>query len=196
MCLFGTQELKTMVWHLLFWSFRGGNREDFIDNIGKSWEKRTTPSRGKKMPSHPFTSRYESTAMAKIKITLSMLTILLVGCASTMQMVRMERFERTSRNYVKAIRWSDFEVANSFVKVPQPGTGSPDLQKLKQVKVTSCEVKETVLLGDQTKVLRVLEIRYYKFDNITIRTLRDHQVWEYDKEKKGWYLLSGLPDFR
>ena len=153
-------------------------------------------SRGEKMSSPPLTSRDESTAMAKIKIALSMLTILLVGCASAMQMVRMDRFERTSRSYVKAMRWSNFEAANSFVKVSQPGTDPPDLQKLKQVKVTSCEVKETVPLGDQTKVLQVLEIRYYTFDSVTIRTLRDRQVWEYDKEQKGWYLLSGLPDFR
>jgi hypothetical protein len=109
----------------------------------------------------------------------------------------MEKFEWTSRDYRKAIRWSDFETANSFTKVEGSENKSPDFNKLKLIKVASYELKEMVILKkDKTQVRQIVEITYYKVDDNLLRTLRDVQLWEYDGERKSWYIQSGLPDFK
>jgi hypothetical protein len=44
-------------------------------------------------------------------------------------------------------------------------------------------------------VMQIVDFQYYRMRNVTVRTTTDRQQWEYDKEKKRWYLLSDLPHF-
>ena len=62
--------------------------------------------------------------------------------------------------------------------------------------VTSYKVKKTIVDPESfSKVLRIVDIQYYRMNNVTVKTLVDRQKWEYDKEKDRWYLLSELPAF-
>ncbi len=134
--------------------------------------------------------------MHKLKPAIAILAMLIAGCGSLFGMVQMEKFERAARVYRKAIRWSDFEAACSFLKVEWSENKSPDFNKLKQVKVASYEVKEIVPLKDKRQVRQIVEITYYKINDNVLKTLREDQLWEYDQEEKSWYIQSGLPDFK
>ena len=54
--------------------------------------------------------------MAGLKLYLVLLSLLVVGCASVKEMKQMDKFEQSSHAYELAIRWSDFEMASSFIK--------------------------------------------------------------------------------
>ncbi len=135
-------------------------------------------------------------AIKNSRLTIPILALLVAGCAIVPDLVRQTKFERTSRAYEKVIRWSDFEEAVHFLKDTAKKKNPPDLNKLKLIKVIEYEVKKTSLIKDQSRFLQVAEIQYYRADSIVVKTVTDHQLWEYDTTLKNWYLLSGLPDFK
>jgi hypothetical protein len=45
-------------------------------------------------------------------------------------------------------------------------------------------------------VRQTVEIGYYRVDEVTLKTIRDQQVWVYNPIAKRWYLQSGLPLFK
>ena len=44
-------------------------------------------------------------------------------------------------------------------------------------------------------VMQIVDFQYYRMRNVTVRSITDSERWEYDKEKKRWYLISDLPNF-
>lgn len=122
-------------------------------------------------------------------------TLMILGCAGMGTKIKMSNFEDISDAYAQAIRWSDFEKARRFIQASGAGACSSDLNKLKPVKVTSYDVKETVLSEDQSQILQIIEITYYRIDNNVEKTLKTQAIWESDQMGRSWYLTSCLPDF-
>jgi len=146
-------------------------------------------------PGHLFDKTRHMFAINTLRHAIPLLAVLIVGC-SNVELVKQTKFERTSRAYEKAIRWSDFETASHFIKDTTAEKKSPDIKKLKHFKVINYEIKETSLLKQQSRVLQIAEISYYRDDSPVVKTMTNHQLWEYDATLKNWYLLSGLPDFK
>ena len=135
--------------------------------------------------------------MNRLRQAIPLLVVLIVvGCSSVPDLVKQTKFERTSRAYEKAIRWSDFETASLFIKDTTAEKKTEDLQKLKHFKVIDYEIKKSSLLKQHSQVLQVAEISYYRDDSAVVKTFTNHQLWEYDETLKNWYLLSGLPNFK
>ena len=133
--------------------------------------------------------------MKKSKLVIPFLVLLILGCASYQLSRQMEKFDLVAKGYENAIKWSDFPTAYNFNKDSKTGSNPPDFNKLKLVKVTSYEVRQFIVSEDNSQIRQVVEIHYYKANYTVVRTVIDHQLWEYDPEDKNWYLLSGLPDF-
>ena len=134
-------------------------------------------------------------AIKNLGLTISLLVVLIAGCAGVRDLAQQKRFEMTSSAYEKAIRWSDFEKAVQYLNDTAKKKNPPDLKKLKHIKVIEYEVKKTSLMKDQSRIFQVAEIQYYRDDSNVVKTVTDNQIWEYDTTSKNWYLLSGLPDF-
>jgi hypothetical protein len=134
--------------------------------------------------------------MKKSKLVIPLLALLVFGCASLELSKQMKKFDLMSENYATAIKWSDFEAAYYSSKDTQIESKPPDLSKLKLVKVTSYEVRQFIVSEDKSQVRQIVEINYYKLNYNVVRTILDHQLWEYDPEGKSWYLRSELPDFK
>ncbi|MGB5620397.1 MAG: hypothetical protein WBM78_26390, partial [Desulfobacterales bacterium] len=62
--------------------------------------------------------------------------------------------------------------------------------------VTSYSVKKVSVSEDQAEVRQIVEIGYYRVDEVTLKTMREQQVWAYNPVVKRWYLQSGLPPFK
>ncbi|MGB5749277.1 MAG: hypothetical protein WBM69_20015, partial [Desulfobacterales bacterium] len=54
--------------------------------------------------------------MVKLKLLIIFLAILAASCASVNDMKRMEKFEQATDTYELAIRWSDFDMASTFLQ--------------------------------------------------------------------------------
>jgi hypothetical protein len=110
---------------------------------------------------------------------------------------RVELFEETTFNYENAIRWGYYELAYDFSR--EDGINeqeTPDFEKLKDVKVSSYEVVKSRILVNDTVAHQTVEIKYYNINTLVEKSLVHQLKWEFDSEKKKWYLRSGFPDFK
>ena len=134
--------------------------------------------------------------MGKLKWILFVLVLLIFGCAQIQKRDQMLLFDDTSRSYDLAIRWGEFEEAFAFKKLSDKDDKLPDFAEYRQVRVTSYKVKKTIVDEKSfSKVLRFVDIQYYRMSNVTVKNLIDQQKWEYNEELDRWYLMSDLPVF-
>jgi hypothetical protein len=133
--------------------------------------------------------------MGKLKCTVVILVLLTLGCAGIQTGKRMTLFDDTARAYGRAIRWGDYEAAYAFKDLSDTDDKMPDFESLRQIRVTDYKVKQTILSEDKLKILRLVDIQYYRISNVTVKNLADRQKWVYKKEENRWFLTSELPDF-
>ena len=134
--------------------------------------------------------------MLKFVAKYVVLTLLLMGCAGLdMGKENWKKFDETSRAYIMALRWGEYETAYGFKRPPKIDDEVPDSQDLSDVRVTSHRVKQTIFSEDKMTVMQIVDFQYYRMRNVTVKTVTDRQKWEYDEEKERWYLISGLPNF-
>jgi hypothetical protein len=100
--------------------------------------------------------------MAGLKLYIVLLLLLVVGCASVTEMKKMEKFEKVSHTYELAIRWSDFEMASSFIKNQEDPDLAAQIEHLKQYKVTSYEVKRFLPSAEKSHILIFADVQYLK----------------------------------
>ena len=134
--------------------------------------------------------------MANVKLHIVLLSLLVVGCASITDMQRIDKFEQTSDAYELAIRWSDFEMASSFLKDQQDPQISTQIENLKRFKVTSYTVKRYIPSADNSQVLVIADVQFFKINGLIVKNISHRQLWEFDKDKESWVLTSGLPDLK
>ena len=108
----------------------------------------------------------------------------------------MEQLSEMTKAYEQAIRWSEFDYAMVFLKPSELEANPPDESFYKRIKVTAYKMKKTALSEDETQAIQIVEISYYKINNVIVKSITDHQLWEWDTKEKQWYLQSGLPDFK
>ena len=135
--------------------------------------------------------------MVKSAVRYVVLMLLIMGCATSLEKEKENwmKFDETSRAYLIAIRWGEYEAAYAFKRLPDINTQVPDFEDMRDIKVTSYRVKQTIISKDEMKVMQIVDFQYYRMRDVTVRIITDRQIWEYDKEKERWYLLSDLPPF-
>ena len=134
--------------------------------------------------------------MNRFKFSVIGLVLLIVGCASLdKEKENWMKFDETSRAYIRAIRWGEYEAAFGFKRLTNVKDELPDFNDLSDVRVTSYRVKQTIISESEMMVMQIVDFQYYRMRNVTVRTITDRQRWEYDKEQERWYLISDLPDF-
>ncbi|MCI0666450.1 MAG: hypothetical protein L0Y43_00170, partial [Methylococcaceae bacterium] len=118
-------------------------------------------------------------------------TILAViaGCASEK---KMESMDTTLRLYERSIKWGSYADAQSLSAKPEP---QERLDRYKEIKVISYEVLRQEIVGDFEQINQIVDIKFYHEQQGKIETVRDTQVWIYDKDREIWVLQTGLPDF-
>ncbi len=134
--------------------------------------------------------------MNKLMLTIFLLIMLVAGCPNLSNVKQMNMFDQVTWSFKDSIRWSDFETANQLRKDALTESNPPDFKKLKNIMVTSYEVKQIIPMNNKLKIIQIVEINYYKTDNMIEKTLTYDQLWEYDAENESWSLRSRLPDFR
>jgi hypothetical protein len=134
--------------------------------------------------------------MVRITIKWVILMLLLMGCAGFAdKKENWMEFDETSRAYLLALRWGEYEAAYGFKRLPGINDEVPNFKDFSDVRVTSYRVKQTIISEDEMIVMQIVDFQYYRMSNVTVRTITDRQKWEYDKEKERWYLISDLPHF-
>jgi hypothetical protein len=140
--------------------------------------------------------RKEEGKMGQFKYAVFVLVLLIVGCAKIEVQKQMNLFDESIRAYDRAFRWGEYEEAFSYKKVSDKDNRLPDFAEYRQIQVTSYKVKRTIVDENSfSRVMRIVEIQYYRKNNVTVKNLIDRQKWEYNEEMNRWYLISDLPVF-
>ncbi|MGD2100006.1 MAG: hypothetical protein PVG35_20720 [Desulfobacterales bacterium] len=121
--------------------------------------------------------------------------LMVLGCASMQTGEKMSQFDETSRAYLRAIRWGEFEAAFAFKKLTDRNEELPDFEDYRTVKVTNYKVKQTIISEDKSKIIQIVDFQYYRMKDVTVKNLIDRQKWEWDPEQEKWFIYSNLPDF-
>lgn len=77
-----------------------------------------------------------------------------------------------------------FRCMRNPIRVSYLGTRN----RLVRHKVTHVEVSD-----DKRSIEQDVEIQYFLLDRNLLKTMIDHQVWQYKDEGKVWMLQTGLP---
>ena len=131
-----------------------------------------------------------------VRYLLYVLLLMIFGCASYQEKKTMEKFNTIARSYELSILWSEFDAAATHIKPDADEGELPDFDKLKNIKVSRYKAKKVALSNDKKQVAQVVEIQYFRKDQMIVQTIVDKQVWEYDEQSKRWFLISGLPNFK
>lgn len=125
-----------------------------------------------------------------------MAALLLSACTSVGDSKKAITLDQATRYYERAIRWVDFNAANSLRRLEGSADYTPSPETLKRIKVTSYETVRATAADDNSTMNIEVEIIYYNEDTMKLVTLTDNQVWKYDADIKSWYITTPLPAFR
>ena len=131
---------------------------------------------------------------------LCLLCIGLVGCSWFTEMNRNHKFETRERLFSQAIRWSEFERAQEFIRTRNNRPQNPDFAYLNQIKVTKYQntnIAPQENFDEQNlDIILVYEIDYFVKDSYKMKHQRYKQLWWYDESVENWFLDTDLPKFR
>lgn len=129
-------------------------------------------------------------------IALLLTAFLLQACAAIDDSKKSISLDQTLYFYESAMRWGDFESANSQRRYEGDATAATDPAKLQRIKVTGYDILSTVPSDDESEVYVTVKISYYDEDNLKVMSLTDNQVWQYDAKQNIWYVSTPLPVFK
>jgi hypothetical protein len=127
-------------------------------------------------------------------IIILCLAVLLSACPQTKQ---ESDLGDTLTQYETIVRWAQWDAAANFVSLEyqeeHPITRL-ELDRLRLFKVTQYVLRSSTTSDDGNSVVQTVEIRLFNKSQARERAIIDEQLWQYDEERKGWFLHSGLPD--
>lgn len=119
----------------------------------------------------------------------------LLGCAEIRSKDQAVLLQDSLRGYSNAMRWSDFNAAMAFVERREEAVDQIDLERLKDVRVTSYEIEDQYLSVDKGEAYVTAKISFHLADSMTVETITDKQTWWYRKDQRRWLLDGSLPSF-
>lgn len=130
-----------------------------------------------------------------MRLTAILLVFLFLssGCGVGQQQGRL--FELSNLSYERALRWGDFNKALAFHQGRNEPLDEATRAELKQIRVTAYDIVYARRVGEN-EIEQVVEVKYYLEDRAVERETTFDQRWEFDPEKKSWYLTSPFPEFQ
>ena len=120
----------------------------------------------------------------------------LVGCQRAQNEKQASSLEESHKMFGKLLRWQEYEAASRYIVVRESQVQPLDLESLDEIRVTSYEVVDKLIIQDKNEAVITVKIEFYQDDTARVYSLRDEQNWWYSQEQERWFLDDTLPDFR
>ena len=137
--------------------------------------------------------------MSALRFAIVVALVVSLTSCSRLPSVKQEKLslslEASVETYRKMIRWGHFDEAVKYIRTNDGSEITPDLDRIARYRVTSFEIGNQLIADNGKEALVVALIDYYELDSGVLHSLRDDQLWWYDKDEKRWYLGSSLPQF-
>jgi len=120
----------------------------------------------------------------------------LIGCQRAQNERQISSLEESHKMFGKLLRWQEYEAASRYIVVREGRVKPLDLEALEDIRLTSYEVVDKLIIQDKDEAVITVKIEFYQDDTAKVYSLRDEQNWWYSKEQERWFLDDTLPDFR
>lgn len=131
-----------------------------------------------------------------MKKTVIIIFLCLIVAACGGKMSKKQSLDHTLYQYQKVMRWADYNTAMSFFAPDLAEDKKPtrlEVDRLRQFNISSY-VAAPILPGeDENTIIQKVEMKLYNKHTKREKVVVDTQTWQYDKEVKRWWLVSGLP---
>jgi hypothetical protein len=126
---------------------------------------------------------------------LFIVTICLAGCSSPQ--IRGE-FDESLRGYNESVRWREWSRTGLYPAHSILEEFNKRVAAAQNLRVVDYRIVSNTYSEERREATVGVEIDYIKASSQTVKTIHDTQQWAYLEEngKKGWRLLSLLPEFR
>lgn len=131
------------------------------------------------------------TALAWLALMLS-----IAGCLSNQPSKQVMQLNDQVKLYGKLVRWRGYEQAAGMLKTRDKPAQEIDRDLLKEIRVTSYEVKQIRLNEEQNEAEVVAAISYYHERFNSVHSIEDVQTWWLDEDTGNWWLDGSLPNFK
>jgi hypothetical protein len=132
--------------------------------------------------------------IGRTAVAISLAVLLLVGCAAVEKDRRALSLDSTTRAYLAALRWSDFEGAFGFLP-PEIRLQQELPPGFNDLRITRYEILKPPVITTDTQATQTVAIEYLYEYNQVVRRITDRQSWRWDDQAQAWWLESGLPEF-
>ena len=109
---------------------------------------------------------------------------------------KVQSLDKSIDEYAYALRWKRIDDAVSFHKKRDGTKPDIDVTLMDDVRVTGFNIDKKVLGKDMTDAVVTGELKYYKEEYGTLKTLKFEQHWWFDPEAERWYVESDFPAFK
>ncbi len=120
-------------------------------------------------------------------------SLLSPGCGTLKKEKKTQALDAAARAYGKSIRWAYYEAAYGYV---HPDQREEIPEHLENVRVTSYEVVQPLVMKSDERAEQVVAIEYVLRDQQVLYKLSERQDWRYEEKEQTWWLHSDLPRFK
>jgi hypothetical protein len=136
--------------------------------------------------------------VVKLAIRLTSLVVLLTvfaGCAQMQQAKQTIQMQDQTNAYRKAIRWSEYEIAVTFVRRRDGSSYSYDEDFYDRIRVVDMEIQNREVFEADGTAIVTSKIKFYHVDYNSVKSLSDRQTWWFDEDSERWFLDGRFPDY-
>lgn len=130
-------------------------------------------------------------------VSFFLLLLFLAGCRNTYLVA--QRFDESSREYDRLVRWQEHENAcMSFAASTVADECLARAKAAKGVSMADYRVKGVDMDPEKGTATVRVEIDYYILPSTRLKTLEDVQQWRYEEVdgKERWRIVTPLPEFK
>lgn len=122
------------------------------------------------------------------------IALALTACSHNLR----EEFDMSLNKYNNLLSRNELGTASIFAASSIRDEFIARATDLKDIRIIDYKIVNAKYVEGQKQASVEVEISYYNLYSNKVKSLRDHQDWNYSEENgvKGWRLLSVLPEFK
>ena len=129
-------------------------------------------------------------------LAVLVLSLDVAGCAQFERHQQNISMQDRTNSYRKAIRWSEYDIAKSFIQRQDESAYEYDADFYNAIRVVENEIESREIFSGEGFAKVYSKVKFYHVDYNTVTDLVDEQLWWYDEETENWYLDGGFPNYK
>ncbi|MBI3561377.1 MAG: hypothetical protein HY080_06635 [Gammaproteobacteria bacterium] len=127
----------------------------------------------------------------------SMVYLMVLGVASCASMSDSAiKFKETTLAYERALRWGNYDMALALHSNETTPLSEQERKRLSHIRVTGYNVINTTNDPPHSRIIQLVELRYYNEDYAVEHKFNTRMEWEQIKDSIQWHIISPFPKFK